>query len=175
VSEIPDKNDLLGLKSWFLSNIHQDEIPVYDEISKDLAKTQHVYTLIHTLSHVLVRKAAGLVGMDKDSLAEIIFPNIPAIAIYTNNAHDFQIGGMHTLFETGIIPWLDMAMESVETCLYDPVCISSDASCHACLHLSEISCMHFNRDLGRQFLIGRKNKTGRMLGYWENEFQRRLH
>jgi hypothetical protein len=175
VSDIPDKNDEQGLKQWLLTHIHQDDIPIYDEISRMLAETKHVYTLIHTISHVLVRKAAGLVGMDKDSLAEIIFPNVPAIAIYTNNAHDFQIGGMHTLFETGIIPWIDMAMESVETCLYDPVCISSDASCHACLHLSEISCTHFNRDLGRHYLIGRKDGRGRIFGYWENEFLKRLN
>ncbi|WAC05331.1 MAG: hypothetical protein OS112_01495 [Methanoregula sp.] len=174
VSDIPDKDDERGLKQWFLTRIHQEDIPIYDEIPDMLAETKNVYTLIHTMSHVLVRKAAGLVGMDKDSLAEIIFPNVPAIAIYTNNSHDFQIGGMHTLFETGIIPWIDMAMESVETCLYDPVCISSDASCHACLHLSEISCMHFNRDLGRHYLIGRKDSRGRMHGYWENEFLRRL-
>ena len=174
VSDIPNKNDERGLKQWFLTRIHQEDIPIYDEIPNILAETKHVYNLIHTMSHLLVRKAAGLVGMDKDSLAEIIFPNVPAVAIYTNNSHDFQIGGMHTLFETGIIPWIDMAMESVETCLYDPVCISSDASCHACLHLSEISCTHFNRDLGRHYLIGRKDGQGRMLGYWENEFLRRL-
>jgi hypothetical protein len=175
ISDIPDENDEKGLKQWFLTRIHQDDIPIYDEIPSLLAETKHVYTLIHTISHVLVRKAAGLVGMDKDSLAEIIFPNVPAVAIYTNNAHDFQIGGMHTLFETGIIPWIDMAMGSVETCLYDPVCISSDASCHACLHLSEISCTHFNRDLGRHYLIGRKDGRGRLFGYWENDFLKRLN
>lgn len=174
LTDIPDINDENELKKWFLTRIHQNDIPIYDEIPSLLTETKHVYTLIHTISHVLVRKAAGLVGMDKDSLAEIIFPNVPAVAIYTNNAHDFQIGGMHTLFETGIIPWIDMAMECVETCLYDPVCISTEASCHACLHLSEISCAHFNRDLGRHYLIGRRDGQGRFLGYWENDFLKRL-
>lgn len=174
LTDIPDKNDENGLKKWFLTRIHQNDIPIYDEIPSIFAETKHVYTLIHTISHILVRKAAGLVGMDKDSLAEIIFPNVPAVAIYTNNAHDFQIGGMHTLFEMGIIPWIDMAMECVETCLYDPVCISTEASCHACLHLSEISCAHFNRDLGRHYLIGRRDGQSRFLGYWENDFLKRL-
>lgn len=174
VSEIPDRSDEGELKQWFLRNIKTDCIPVYDEISGVFAETKLVYTLIHTISHILLRKGAGLVGMDKDSLAEIIFPEVPAIAIYTNNAHDFQIGGMHTLFETAIIPWIDMAFEGAETCLYDPVCISSDASCHACLHVSEISCVHFNRDLGRHYLIGRENEHGRLLGFWEHEFIKKV-
>ena len=174
ISEIPNRNDERELKQWFLRNIKTSDIPVYDEISSAFAETKLVYTLIHTISHTLLRKGAGLVGMDKDSLAEIIFPEVPAVAIYTNNAHDFQIGGMHTLFETGIIPWIDMAFESAETCLYDPVCISSDASCHACLHISEISCVHFNRDLGRHYLVGRENERGRLLGFWEHEFARRV-
>jgi hypothetical protein len=174
VSEIPERNDERGLKQWFLKKIGPNEIPIYDEIPEILTETKQVYSLIHTLSHILIRNAAGLVGMDKDSLAEVIFPTVPAVVIYTNNAHDFQIGGMHTLFETGIIPWIDMAFESVETCLYDPVCITSEASCHACLHISEISCTHFNRDLGRHYLIGRENEQGRLLGFWEREFLRRL-
>lgn len=174
VSDIPDRSDERGLKQWFLRNIKTDAIPIYDEIPDSFRETKAVYTLIHTISHVLLRKAAGLVGMDKDSLAEIIFPEVPAIAIYTNNAHDFQIGGMHTLFETAIIPWIDMAFESAETCLYDPVCISSDASCHACLHISEVSCVHFNRDLGRHYLIGRENEHGRIFGFWEHEFAKKV-
>lgn len=174
VSAVPDRSDERGLKQWFIRNIRTDSIPVYDEIPSDFPETKLVYTLIHTISHVLLRKGAGLVGMDKDSLAEIIFPEVPAVAIYTNNAHDFQIGGMHTLFETAIIPWIDMAFESAETCLYDPVCISSDASCHACMHTSEISCAHFNRDLGRHYLIGRDNEHGRLLGFWEHEFIKKV-
>jgi hypothetical protein len=174
VSEIPDKTDELGLKQWFLKKIGPNEIPIYDEIPDLLTETKQVYSLIHTLSHVLIRNAAGLVGMDKDSLAEVIFPTIPAVIIYTNNAHDFQIGGMHSLFETGIIPWIDMAFKSVETCLYDPVCITSEASCHACLHISEISCTHFNRDLGRDYLIGSETGKRQLLGFWEREFSRRL-
>jgi len=170
ISDIPSKDDDIGLKQWFINNIRTNAIPPYDEIPPIFQETKLVYNLIHTMSHVLLRKGAGLVGMDKDSLAEIIFPEVPAVAIYTNNAHDFQIGGMHTLFETGIIPWIDMAFESAETCLYDPVCISSDASCHACLHTSEISCVHFNRDLGRHYLIGREDDQGRLIGFWEHEF-----
>lgn len=174
VSEIPNRNDERGLKQWFLRNIKSDSIPVYDEIPGAFAETKLVYTLIHTISHTLLREGAGFIGMDKDSLAEIIFPEVPAIAIYTNNAHDFQIGGMHTLFETAIIPWIDMAFESAGTCLYDPICISSDASCHACLHVSEISCVHFNRDLGRHYLIGQEDGYDRLLGFWEHEFTKKV-
>ncbi|MPL77878.1 hypothetical protein SDC9_23738 [bioreactor metagenome] len=171
ISSIPSPDDEVGLKSWFLNNIDVESIPVFDEIPPNLQITKYVYSLLHTMSHVLIRKAAGLIGIDKDSLGEIIFPAVPAILIYTNNVHDFQIGGMHTLFDTGIIPWTEMAKESAMSCLYDPVCISSEASCHACLHLSEGACEHFNRDLGRHYLIGRTEANGeRTIGFWERDF-----
>lgn len=171
ISSHPSADDERGLKSWFLNNIDVESIPLFDEISTNLPITKAVYSLLHTMSHVLIRRASGLVGIDKDSIGEIIFPSVPAILIYTNNSHDFQIGGMHTLFDMGIIPWTETARESAMSCLYDPVCISSEASCHACLHLSEGACEHFNRDLGRHYLVGRYENNGdKTVGFWERDF-----
>lgn len=174
IKEIPDKNDLLGQKIWFLNNVNLSKIPIYDEINEDEIITKSVYKLIHTVSHSLLRKASGIVGLDKDSLAELLFPNVPAIAIYSNNSHDFQLGGLHTLFENSILNWIDTTENGVEKCLYDPVCMDGESSCHACLHLSEISCVHFNRDLGRDVLIGKKYDHSSTIGFWENQFKENL-
>lgn len=170
-SDIPDKDDIEGQKAWMLKNVNTKDIPVYDEIPDLNPITKYVYKLIHTISHALLIRASGQVGLDKDSLGEILFPNVPAIIIYSNNIHDFQLGGMHTLFENSIIPWIDITQKEIEKCLYDPVCIDSDASCHACLHTSETSCVHFNRDLGRDMLVGKKNKNVRpFIGFWDKSF-----
>lgn len=170
-SDIPAKNDIEGQKAWMLKHVNTRIIPVYDEIPDVDPITKYVYKLIHTISHALLIRASGQVGLDKDSLGEILFPNVPAAIIYSNNIHDFQLGGMHTLFENSIIPWIDITQKEIEKCLYDPVCIDSDASCHACLQTSEISCVHFNRDLGRDVLIGKRDKSGRQfIGFWEKNF-----
>jgi hypothetical protein len=170
VGEIPKKDDILGQKIWFLNNVHLSKIPLYDEINDEDVITKAVYKLIHTISHSLLRKASGIVGLDKDSLAEMLFPNVPAAVIFSNNSHDFQLGGLHTLFENSIVTWIDTAESGVEVCLYDPLCINGESVCHACLHLSEISCVHFNRDLGRDYLIGNKNEKSNIIGFWNDIF-----
>ncbi|MGQ9609675.1 MAG: hypothetical protein ACUVWN_10245 [bacterium] len=163
-SNIPVGGDDAVQKAWFLNNVHPDAIPIYDEIPDQCYTTKMVYRLIHSVSHALLIHAAGLIGLDKNSLAEIILPNIPAFVLYSNNINDFQLGGMFTLMENSVIPWVEMTVQDVEHCLYDPVCIETEASCHACLQASEITCVHFNRDLGRDVLIGR----GKLKGFWDH-------
>ena len=164
-SNLPTGEEDCIQKAWFLNNINPDAIPLYDEIHPEYGVTKAVYTLIHTISHSLMNYASSLIGLDKSSLAEIIFPNIPAFIIYSNQATDFQLGGMFTLMESSIIPWIDSTVSGIERCLYDPVCMETGSSCHACLHASEITCTHFNQDLGRDVLIGRKDK---IKGFWEH-------
>jgi len=155
-------------KAWFLNNINPDVIPIYDEIPIIYPKVRAVYNLLHTISHSLMNYASSLIGLDKSSLAEIIFPNIPAFIIYSNQATDFQLGGMFTLMESSVIPWIDSTVNGIERCLYDPVCMDSGGSCHACLFASEITCEHFNRDLRRDVLVGRK---GKFVGFWEHLYE----
>lgn len=174
IKSAPEMDNDIAIRSWFLKEIDSDVIPIYDEIPDLHSITKMVYKLIHSISHILLRTGAGLAGLDKDSLGEIVMPNVPAAIIYANNIHDFQIGGMHTLFESSIIPWIDMAMMDAEKCLYDPVCIDNGGSCHACLQISEVSCVHSNRDLGRDVLAGFENDTTRVVGFWEKDFIRTL-
>ena len=104
IQSIPILDDEPANRSWFLNNIDPSAIPIFEEVSSSFPITKIVYKLLHSMSHVLLRTAAGLSGLDKDSLGEIILPNIPAILIYANNIHDYQIGGIHTLFESSNHP-----------------------------------------------------------------------
>jgi len=173
IKQMPE-DDGLDYKSWFLKNINPDNISYFDEISDEFPLIKNVYELIHTISHVLIKSAAPLVGLDKNSLAEIIFPQVPAIVIYSNCAYDFQLGGIHSLFENSVIPWVENSKALVETCLYDPVCMSDKGACLACQFLSEITCSHFNRNLNRSNLIGMKNINNEIIkhGFWEPEILR---
>jgi len=171
--EFEKLKDERSLKCWFLNNIENDKIDRFFQIGNDAnLQTRLVYNLLHTISHALLIQASFQCGYEKDSLGEIILPTIPAIILYYKTANDFQLGGMYTLFENFIIPWIDDAKELVKSCIYDPLCKNDKGACHACLHISEGSCQHFNKDLGRHYLIGRK-KDG-ICGFWESSFLKKL-
>jgi hypothetical protein len=53
-------------------------------------------------------------------------------------------------------------------CVYDPVCMEETGACHACMHVSEMSCEHFNRNLSRRYLFGWIEPDGdEFIGYWD--------
>jgi hypothetical protein len=157
--------DETQLKAWFINNVNLDAIPPYDEVPSAHTTTKWVYRLTHSLAHILLRQAASIAGVNRDSLGELLFPNIPAFAIYTNSSEDFSLGGMYTLFENSLESWLEAATDAVRFCLNDPVCIEGNKACFACMHLAEVSCEHFNRELGRDTLIGAPSGTP-AIGYW---------
>jgi hypothetical protein len=161
----PSITDEMKLKTWFLNNVKMSAIPPYDEIDGLQTTTKWVYRLAHSLSHLLIRHASSIAGIDRDSLGEVLFPNVPAFAIYTNNSQNFSLGGLYTLFENSMSSWLETAAEEVRYCLNDPSCIDSERACFACLHLAEVSCEHFNRELGRDTIIG-VTSNGPRIGYW---------
>lgn len=174
VDKIPEKGDEAGLKAWFLNNIDNDKISAFSEIDSASAKTKMVYKLLHSMSHALLTSGSVECGLDKNSLAELILPSIPAVIIYCSNVQEFQIGGMFTLFENNIVPWVDKTITKVGSCIYDPVCMDHQSACHACLHLSEISCVHFNHDLGRDVLVGKKSSNGNLIGFWARDFLKKV-
>lgn len=167
-------------KAWFLNNIWthlvtpfrpiNDETEPFELLNTPIGYTRDVYRLLHSISHALLSTAATECGLDRNSLAEMIMPSIPAVIIYCSNVQHFQTGGMFTLFENNIIPWIPKAMEKANLCIYDPVCMDHHSSCHACIQLGEISCEHFNHDLGRDMLIGREADGKRIFGFWEKAF-----
>jgi len=152
-------------RAWFVNNVSLNSIPTFEEIPPTATVTKWVYRLVHSLSHVLLSQASAIVGIDRNSMGEVLFPTIPALAIYVGGSQEFQLGGMYALFENQVPSWLEVAAEEVTNCLHDPVCLDTDTACFACMFLAETSCEHFNRELGRDVIIGsRARHPG--IGYW---------
>ena len=165
--DLPDADDEVKLKHWFLEYVDTNELedhysPIDDEI------TREVYTLLHTMSHALMRTASGQCGLDSNSISEYVMPSIPAIFLYASSTEHFSLGGMHTLFKTRIHPWIDDTMADVQQCVYDPVCNHEDGACHACLYMSEVACESANSHLNRRYLVG--DDLGHVPPFWETEF-----
>lgn len=127
-------------------------------IPEDEPAARLVFGLVHTLSHLAIRQAALLCGLDRTSLSEYLLPRGLTTAIYCNHRFGATIGALTSLFETSIPDWLGM-VESECRCVYDPVCAGKGANCHACSHLPETSCPFFNLNLSRSFVFGGHDTT----------------
>lgn len=166
----PDFNSEEALKLWFLNHIRPEEIRPFTSIQKESSpETYYVYRLIHSISHLLIRAAAEIGGLGKDSLSEYLFPGIPATLIYVQNSQGFNLGSLFNTFEAYFDKWLLRANRSAQKCVFDPICIERHKACAGCLFLNEISCQHFNKDLDRALIIGHADKRTkqRIFGFWE--------
>jgi hypothetical protein len=120
---------------------------------EDQAQARLVFGLLHTLSHLCVRQAALLCGLDRTSLSEYLMPKALTLAIYCNHRFGATIGALTALFEQSLAEWLNTVRDT-RRCVYDPVCHDHEGACHACAHLAETSCRFFNLNLNRAFLFG---------------------
>ena len=171
-SDKPKSDSDYDLKMWFLDRIDTGLITPFTEIDDSGNKgriTKTVYTLIHSMSHALIREAAEICGLDKSSLSEYILPNIPAIFIYCANSQGFSMGALYSAFQSQFDKWLKHARENSKKCIFDPICINHEKACAGCLFLNEVSCKHFNKDLDRSYLCGYFDveKQEKLKGFWE--------
>lgn len=171
--DIPDLESEQEIKMWFVNHIRLDAINTFTAINEaEAQETYYVYRLIHSLSHLLIRAAAEIGGLGKDSLSEYIFPGIPAVLIYCQNSQGFNLGSLSNTFEAYFDKWLNKAFLLAQKCVFDPICIERYKACTGCLFLNEVSCKHFNKDLDRALVIGHFEKTTRKrtYGYWEEGY-----
>lgn len=129
-----------------------DGVPLRETLTAERARQRMVFGLLHTLSHLAVRQAALLCGLERTSLSEYLLPRVLSFAIYCNHRFGATIGALTALFEQSLANWL-YAVADARQCVYDPVCQDREGSCHACTHLAETSCRYFNLNLGRSFLF----------------------
>ena len=140
-----------SIKAYFVSLF--DNVSPYHTLGAEQVEIRMVFGLLHSLSHLCVRQASLLCGLEKSSLSEYILPHTLTIAIYCNHRFGATIGALTALFEQTLRQWLT-GIRDGRVCVYDPVCHDHEASCHACTHLSETSCRFFNLNLSRSFLFG---------------------
>ena len=119
----------------------------------DQKSRRMVFGLLHTMTHLCVKQASLLCGLDRNSLSEYVLPRALTSAIYCSHRSGAAIGALIALYEQSLTEWLE-SVSDARRCVYDPVCKHREGSCHACTHLAEMSCSYFNLNLGRAFLFG---------------------
>jgi hypothetical protein len=131
------------------------------------------YTLIHTLSHALIRQISIDCGYAAASIQERIYSlsaeeedgPMAGLLLYTAAADsEGTLGGLVALGDPKTLAsHIDQALERVRLCASDPLCAESypepdgltlhAAACHACMFVSETSCERGNKYLDRSVLI----------------------
>lgn len=169
-NSLPDLEDEDAVKLWFVNNVRPELIKPFSKIDSANAATYYVYNLIHTLSHLLIRSAASMCGLDKNSISEYIMPSIPGVLVYCQNSQGFNLGALFNIFEAYFDKWLNSAYAGAQKCIFDPICAERYKACTGCLFLNEVSCQHFNYDLDRTLIIGSIDRTTsvRHWGFWED-------
>lgn len=151
VAERMRDNNRISARSFFVRIF--DTVGLKETVRKDNAAARMAFGLLHTLSHICVRRAGLLSGLEHTSLSEYLLPRSLSFAIYCNHRFGETIGALTALFEQSSLQWLNSITTS-KKCVYDPVCKDAEGSCHACTHLAETSCRFFNLNLNRAFLFG---------------------
>jgi hypothetical protein len=122
----------------------------YDEPAPSAGSA--VLTLVHTMSHRLVRRLSALAGLERDSIAEYLVPEHLSFVVYAATRGDFVLGGLQAVFEHDLHVALRELASGDMRCALDPGCRRHGNACVACLHLGEPSCRHYNRFLDRSVL-----------------------
>ncbi len=129
------------------------------------------FTILHTLSHLVIRELSAMSGFALGSIRERLFFDFIneedkvrscGILVYTSGAStDGTLGGL--VQQASSIERVEnvfkRALESREMCSNDPVCMEHDpvlnepngAACHSCVLLPETSCEFQNQMLDRNW------------------------
>jgi hypothetical protein len=122
------------------------------EPSHDEPAAVALRTLLHTLSHIFLRRIEWS-GFAPSSVGEYLIPGSLSFILYANRYAETKIGGLTTLFEQRLNTWLWDALQAGRECIYDPICTDDGGSCAGCTH-REHNCSQFNRELSRATVYG---------------------
>ena len=166
--QLPDLDDDISVKKWFAQYVHSDVIPMFGEIDDSEKITKNVFALLHSMSHAFMNSAGELSGLSGNSLTEIILVETASIFIYAQTSQGIPLGALSGMAESNYAYFLKKAFDEARNCVFDPICTErDDTACSACLIIPEISCNHFNAELGRKYLYSIDGVDNPTVGFWE--------
>lgn len=166
--QLPDLDDDVSVKKWFAQYVHSDVISMFGEIDDSEKITKNVFALLHSMSHAFMNAAGEPSGLSSNSLTEIILVETASIFIYAQTSQGIPLGALSGMAESNYAFFLKKAFDEAKNCVFDPICTErDDTACSACLIIPEISCNHFNAELGRKYLYSIDGVDNPTVGFWE--------
>ena len=163
---LPDLDDDSSVKRWFAEYVKGESIPQFGDIPDPI--TRHVFGLLHSMSHAFIIAAGELCGLYANSLTELIFVETGSIFIYSQSNQEITLGALSGMVETNYASFLRNVFDNSRHCVFDPICTDRDhTACSACVIIPEVSCKHFNAQLGRKYLYSFPAEEDIKIGFWE--------
>lgn len=148
--------DLLTLQEAY----EEGAVGLFGEFADDW--TQRHFGLLHTISHLFIRAAGRVSGLEQEGISEELLPFTNSFIVYANHSGEFTLGGLQLMMEHHMASALRGLKEDAHRCVYNPICATkNEGACHGCVYVGEVSCQHFNRTLSRNHLIGEN-------GFWSD-------
>ena len=185
---VPDdaKQSSHVLRAWLISisdrlategESHLQLLPFEQDrgIEVDLVSSM-IFGVLHSVSHALRATAHQYVGIDRDALAEYLFPVHNAGLLYASSHVKFTLGGIDAVVRANLSQWLSTMRDFAHSCSFDPVCSQSGGACMACLYM-KFGCNYYNRSLSRAFLFGGsvKGLEAEIVGFWDHVVTQRAN
>lgn len=165
--QLPDLDDELSVKKWFAEYVHSDVISMFGGIDEQERITKHVFALLHSMSHAFINAAGEISGLSGNSLTEIIIVETASIFIYAQTSQGIPLGALSGMAESNYAYFLKKIYDESHSCVFDPICSENNGTaCSACLIIPDISCNHFNVELGRKYLYSYDNLKPLLTGFW---------
>ena len=166
--QLPDMNDEQAIKRWFAEYVHSDVISMFGDIDDSESITKNVFGLLHSMSHAFIRMAGEISGLSSNSLTEIIIVETASIFIYAQTSQGIPLGALSGMAEMRYEYFLRRVYEDSRNCVFDPICTDRDnTACSGCLIIPEISCNHYNAELGRKYIYSIEEAGSPQIGFWE--------
>lgn len=166
--QMPDIEDEIAIKKWFAENVKGDVVSMFGEIEESEKITKYVFGLLHSMSHAFIKTAGEISGLSGNSLTEIIIVETASIFIYAQTTQAVPLGALYGMAENNYAQFLNKVYSDTRNCVFDPICTDrDDTSCSACMIIPEISCNHFNNELGRKYLYTIDTMDQPLTGFWE--------
>lgn len=166
--QMPDLEDELAIKKWFAENVKGDVVSRFGEIEESEKITKYVFGLLHSMSHTFIKTAGEISGLAGNSLTEIIIVETASIFMYAQTTQAVPLGALSGMAENNYAQFLNKVYTDTRNCVFDPICTDrDDTSCSACMIIPEISCNHFNNELGRKYLYTIETMEQPLIGFWE--------
>ena len=166
--QMPDLEDELAIKKWFAENVKGDVVSMFGEIEESEKITKYVFSLLHSMSHAFIKITGEISGLAGNSLTEIIIVETASIFVYAQTTQAVPLGALSGMAENNYVQFLNKVYTETRNCVFDPICTDrDDTSCSACMILPEISCNHFNNELGRKYLYSIATTDESLTGFWE--------
>jgi len=168
------------LKAWLTNQSVQDRIQAIgvNEFTRFLTASgpSATYTLIHTLSHLLIKQLVFFCGYNESSLKERIYASdgdngMHGLLIYTASGDsEGTLGGLVRMGRPGLLEQVvEQALREAEWCSNDPICAESTnfegefsgrlSACYACCLIPETACESFNSFLDRSLISNSQDSS----------------